>query len=297
MIEQQLRAGLDRALADEPPLAFDADRLIATAQRQSQRRRALAGVGAATAVVAVAAVAVPTLLHGADRRVTTATPPSEITTAPHTTAPHATAPHYPWPPSGTHTRTYDTAQLNSLTNAWTRELRHVFPTVVPDARDVSVQQWDHDATDSTPTKRNFTDTFVRFTVHGVTTSVSIEVYAPGADPTGPNARCAQDSSHSLASSVEPPPGVRIPPDTCQITLRGDTALLREMTTTSVPDTSTPTSAPGRQLSVTQFRADGSVVGVSAYNYDPAGNSDVTAAQPPLTAAQLTTLVTDPDLGF
>ncbi|HEY1571933.1 MAG TPA: hypothetical protein VGG05_11345 [Pseudonocardiaceae bacterium] len=292
MIEQQLKAGLHTALADEPPLAFDADRLIATAQRQSQRRRALAGVGAATAVVAVAAVAVPTLLHGGERRVTTATHPSVITTTP-----QPSNPRFPWPPAGTHQRTYDTAQLNSLTDTWTHELRHVFPALVPDARDVSVQHWDHQSTDATPTRRNFTDTMVSFTVHGVTTAVAIEVYAPGADPTGPNARCASDASHSLASSVQPPPGVTVPPDTCQITVRGDTALLRETTTAAVPDTSTPNSTLPTLLSVTQFRADGSVVEATAYNYDPARGSGVTMAQPPLTTTQLRTLATEPGLGF
>jgi hypothetical protein len=292
MIERQLRAGLHSALTDEPPLSFDADRLMATARRQTQRRRALAGVGATTAVVAVAAVAVPTLLHGGDRRVAAATSPSVITTAPHTSNPR-----YPWPPAGTHTRTYDTAQLNSLIDNWTHELRHAFPTVVPGAGNVSVQQWDLQSTDATPTKRNFTDTMVNFTVHGVTTAVSIEVYAPGGDATGPTARCAVDSSNSLASSVAPPPGVTVPPDTCQISLRGDTALLREMTTASVPDTGTPNSTPSRLRSVTQFRADGSVVSATAYNYDPLGDSSVTTAQPPLTSAQLTTLATDPDLGF
>jgi hypothetical protein len=290
MIEQQLKAGLDSALADEPPLAFDADRLIATAQRQSQRRRALAGVGAATAVVAVAAVAVPVLLHGEPRVIVGS--PSVISTAPQTSAPR-----YPWPPTGTHPRTVDTAQLNSLTTTWTHELRHVFPTLVPDARDVSVQQWDHQSTDATPTKRNFTDTLVRFTVHGAPTAVSIEVYAPGADSTGPNARCAVDSSNSLASSAQAPPGVTVPPDTCQISLRGDTALVRETTTASVPDASTPTSTLPTLQSVTQFRADGSVVSATAYNYDPAGGPDVTMAQPALTTTQLTTLAIDPDLGF
>jgi hypothetical protein len=293
VIEHQLKAGLHRAVADEPPLAFDADRLIATAQRQHRRRRALAGVGAATAVVAVAAVAVPTLLHGDRRQATATQSPSVITTS----AAATSAPHYPWPPPGSHTRTYDTAQLNSLTAAWTRELRHVFPTLVPTSRDVSVHEWDHQVTDATPAHRNFTDTMISFTVHGVPTAVSIEVYAPGADPTGPNARCAQDASHSLASSVQLPPGVTAPPPTCQVTLRGDTAVLRETTTPFAPDTSTPNARPARMLTVTQFRADGSVVGASAYNYDPAGSSQVTMAQPPLTAAQLTTLVTDPALGF
>lgn len=292
MIEQELRAGLDHALADEPPLAFDADRLIATAQRQSPRRRVLASVSAATAVVAVAAVAVPTLLHGGERRVTVAAPPSVITTAP-----RSSAPRYPWPPPGMHVRTYDSAQLTSLTDTWTRELRHVFPALVPEARDVSVQKWDREATDATPANRNYTDTMVHFTLHGAATAVAIQLYAPGADPTGPAARCALDSSHSLASSVAPPPGVKVPPDTCQISVRGDTALVRETTTPFVPDTSTPTSGPSRLVSVTQFRADGSVVEATAYNYDPAGSAGVTMAQPPLTAAQLTTLATDPALGF
>jgi hypothetical protein len=244
-------------------------------------------VGTATAVVAVAAVAVPILLHGEPRVVLGTGSTSVITTAP----------RYPWPPPGTHPRTVDTAQLNSLTRTWTHELEHVFPTLVPEARNVSVRQWDHQPTDATPTKRNFTDTLVRFTVHGVSTAVAIEVYAPGADRTGPNALCAVDSSHSPAASVQPPPGVVVPPDTCQISSRGDTALVRETTTAAVPDTSTSTSTLPTMLSVTQFRADGSVVSAAAYNYDPAGNTDVTLARPPLTATQLTTLAADPDLGF
>jgi hypothetical protein len=292
MIEQELKAGLDHAVADEPPLAFDADRLIATAHRQSHRRRALAGVSAGTAAVAVAAITLPNLLHGGESHVAAAAPPSTISTAP-----PSSPPPFPWPPAGTHVRTYDTAQLNSLTKAWTHELQRVFPALVPQARDVSVQQWDKDVTDNTPNKRNFTDTFVRFTLHGKATALSIEVYAPGADSTGPAARCAVDSSHSLASSVAPPPGVVVPPDTCQISVRGDTALVRESVTTGVPGASTPTSPLPQLLGVTQFRTDGSVVGASVYNYDPTGDAQVTMAQPALTTAQLTTLATDPALSF
>ena len=240
--------------------------------------------------MAVAAVAVPVLLHGEPRVIVGS--PTVISTAPRTSAPR-----YPWPPAGSHPRTVDTTQLNSLTTTWTHELRHVFPTLVPEARGVSVQQWDHQATDATPTKRNFTDTMVRFTVHGAATAVSIEVYAPGADSTGPNARCAATSSHSLASSAQPPPGVTVPPDTCGISLRGDSALVRETTTASVPDASKPGATLPTMQSVTQFRADGSVVSATAYNYDPAGGVGSTMTHPPLTTTQLTTLATDPDLGF
>jgi hypothetical protein len=288
MIEQELKAGLDLAVADEPPLAFDADRLIATAHRQSHRRRALAGVSAGTAAVAVAAIALPNLLHGGESHVAAAAPSSTISTAP-----PSSPPPFSWPPAGIRVRTYDATQLNALTVAWTHELKRVFPALVPQARDISVGG----LTDGLPDTRNFTDLLVHFTVHGKATAASIEIYAPGADRTGPAARCAVDSSHSLASSAVPPPGVVVPPDTCQVSRRGDTALVREAQTAFVPDTSTPTSHLPLLLSVTQFRTDGSVVGATAYNYDPTGHPDVTMAQPPLTNAQLTTLATDPALSF
>lgn len=62
MSEQELREGLRAAVADEPPLAFDPDTLMAKAKREVTRRRALFGAGMATTAVLVAAVTVPTLL-------------------------------------------------------------------------------------------------------------------------------------------------------------------------------------------------------------------------------------------
>ncbi|ATE57713.1 MULTISPECIES: hypothetical protein [Actinosynnema] len=62
MSEAELREGLLAALGDEPPLDFDADALIRKGRQRRKRRRALAAVGTTTALLLVTALSVPLVL-------------------------------------------------------------------------------------------------------------------------------------------------------------------------------------------------------------------------------------------
>src|SRR5262245_8450796 len=135
MSERELRDGLALAVAQEPPLSFDPDALVARARRESARRRALAGVGAATAVIAIAAVALPSLLRDTSHQESAAShPPARTSTV-------AAAPQHVWPPAQIRVPNLNPGQLNQLGKTWTSELRRVLATKAPEARNVSVQAW------------------------------------------------------------------------------------------------------------------------------------------------------------
>jgi hypothetical protein len=270
MIEHELRAGLDLAIATEPPLAFDPDALMARAERERRRRRSLAGVGVATAVIAAGAVAVPTALH-------LDTGPARIGTASGLTTETPEPPSHRWPPADVHRPNYSAAQLTSIATKWTHEIERVLPRLVPSVTAVSVQEWGGEAAGAVSDGQGYLDTFTDFTLHGTRTAVYVQVDAPGQRTGTPESDCAR----------EPNAG-------CTISWQGPSALVEL----------TGTTGGQRLLTVRQYRADGSVVSVTAYNYDPTANHDPTAGRAtagptdvPLTAAQLTVLAEDPALIF
>jgi hypothetical protein len=270
MIEQDLRDGLTGALADEPPLSFDPDRLVARAQREIRRRRSLVGVGGATAVIAVVAA---TLLHPATPGKAVAAGP-HLTTAPSTTPAASTPPPgFKWPPAVMHTRVYSAAEEKALAAAWTQHLTQTFGTVVPGASQVTVQPWGGEASGSISTGQDYLDTFVKFTIHGVSTAMAVQVAAPGQSTLDPAQTCAESTS----------------PDKCVFTptAGGDLLLYSDI-------------VQGGNLhvrSVTDFRPDGTVVFAAGYNYDPTGSAQNRLPSVPVTDAQLTTVATDPVLAF
>lgn len=268
MSERELRDGLALAVAQEPPLSFDPDALVARAKRDMVRRRALAGVGVATALIAIAAVAVPTALRGdGPRQATAATAPARTTTA-------APAAEHVWPPARIRVPNLDEGQLRQLGTTWTTELRHALATHMPQVSGVSVQPWGGESEQVQP-GQTYLDTFVTFTVHGKPSGMSVQVDAPGSDTTSPEQACAEESDAH-----------------CHITWDGPTALVVDPLTTGTG------SGAARILSVRQYRADGSVVSATAYNYDPVhGTQRPTSADVPLTVAQLTAVAEDPALSF
>lgn len=267
MIERELRAGLDLAVATEPPLAFDPDALVARAQREHRRRKSLAGVGVATAVIAVAAVAVPTALNltSAPARITSA---SALTTTP------VPPPVNQWPPAGVHQQSFTVDQLHSVTQTWSHRAEEDLLRVSPQATGVTVQPWGGEAEGDVSPGQAYLDTFVPFTVKGERTAVFIQVEEPGFHKTTPAADCAQA------------PGTH-----CTTTWRSGGALVEEATVPAKADQARP-------LTVRDYRPDGSVVTVTAYNYDPTAPTN-SALSPtlPLTVAQLTELATDPVFVF
>ncbi|WP_216211464.1 hypothetical protein [Amycolatopsis aidingensis] len=79
MSEQQVRDALHAAVAAEPPLDFDPDALVSSAQRRT-RRRAVTFASAGVVAVALAAVTVPGLVNtGAERSVPAASAGQPVT--------------------------------------------------------------------------------------------------------------------------------------------------------------------------------------------------------------------------
>jgi hypothetical protein len=270
VIERELRAGLDHAVATEPPLSFDPDALVARAQRENRRRRSLAGVGVATAVIAVAAVAVPTVLNidTGTARISTA---AGLTTTP---APPALSPGQ-WPPAGVRQQPYSVDRLGVLAQTWTKQIERELPRVLPQARDIAVQPWGGEAEGDISAGQGYLDTFVTFTVHGRATALYLQVEEPGYHRTSPSKDCAQE------------------PDThCWTTWQAGGALVEQATAVTQPDQKQNT------MTMRQYRSDGTVVSVTTYNYNPTTVAKAApAATTPLTVAQLTVLATDPVLTF
>jgi hypothetical protein len=267
VIERELRAGLDLAVATEPPLAFDPDALVARAQRENRRRKSLAGVGVATAVIAVAAVAVPTALN-VDTAPAKVTAANALTTTP-------VPPPGQWPPSGVHQRAFTVDELHTFTQTWSQRAEVDLPHVLPGATGVTAQPWGGEAEGDISPGQGYLDTFVGFTVKGERTAVFIQIEEPGYHRSTPAADCAQET------------GTR-----CTTTWQGGGALVEEATVPTKADQAL------RPVTVRQYRADGSVVSVTTYNYDPtAATTSAPKATVPLTVAQLTVLATDPVFAF
>ncbi|HEX4723502.1 MAG TPA: hypothetical protein VH333_13365 [Pseudonocardiaceae bacterium] len=262
MSEKELREGLVGAVANEPPLDFDPDRLLARAQREARRRRSLVGVGAATAVIAVAAATTATVLHPADE----AAPAAHLTTGPGTQTPHVTTgPVHSlaaWPPPVREYH-YTAARENELAAAWTSHIKTTFGQIVPNAGNVAVRPWGGEAEGSVSADQDYLDAFVTFTVDGTPTAVDISVFAPGQNSTGPQGDCKNPCA-----------------------------------ATPLPDGSVLTVDPYSQnsvhlLTVSQYRPDGSVVSATGYNYDPTGKSSPGySAAVLLNIQQLTSFATD-----
>lgn len=79
MNEDQLRAGLRAAVADEPPLGFDPDRAAEHARRTVRRRRAVFASTAGTFLAVAAMVATVTLLGSPGSSIPGLPPPSDDT--------------------------------------------------------------------------------------------------------------------------------------------------------------------------------------------------------------------------
>jgi hypothetical protein len=159
--EQELRDGLKLAVADEPPMKFDLDDLVVTAERLARRRRALIAVGASTAAVAIAAVAVPVVLGigGGSAEIPVAAPPS------HAVSTGSLAPAKP-------PLTRD--QLVARGAEMQTHLETRFPVVVPGAKQVKVGLFGGEAEGAVEDGQNYLGSFLKFTLAAPT---AIEVQA------------------------------------------------------------------------------------------------------------------------
>ncbi|RSM64150.1 hypothetical protein DMH04_51645 [Kibdelosporangium aridum] len=170
MSEQELRDGLKLAVADEPPMSFDLDELVDTAERIVRRRRALIAVGVSTAAVAVAAVTVPVVLGigGAPQELPQAAPPTATTT----TTPPKTKPE-----------AKTVAQLRQRGEELGARLRTQFPLVVPAATDVNPRPFGGEAEGQFWDGQTYLEGAVQFKLGDVQTAIAVQVNAdPQVEP-------------------------------------------------------------------------------------------------------------------
>ncbi|MCE7005321.1 hypothetical protein LWC34_21175 [Kibdelosporangium philippinense] len=159
MSEAELREGLKLAVADEPPMVFDLDELVDTAERMVRRRRALVAVGVSTAAVAVVAVAVPVFLGigGTPPELPQAAPPAvTITTS---------------PPKAPMT----VAQLKQRGEELMAHLKTQVPVVVPDAKNITPGEFGGEASGQFWDGQTYLDGFLAFTLGDARTAINVQV--------------------------------------------------------------------------------------------------------------------------
>ncbi|HEV2783411.1 MAG TPA: hypothetical protein VGX25_28845 [Actinophytocola sp.] len=334
MSEQELREGLRAALVDEPALSFDPDMLITRARRESARRRTLVAAGVATTAVAVAAVAVPTII-GVPRAVgpagpgpddpvpatpcatvpkptmplekltktplptdskkvepgkapKTVVPPAEpkepapfdcvpLTGKP--TPPSGVEPPKPvldldWPPAGVTPAHYTAEQLRQRGTEMWEYLSKRFAEVVPDATQIAPGEFGGEAAGAVADGQTYLEAFTGFTLNNARSAVDIWISAPGAEGVSPVENCPADV----------PPG-------CKVDKRADGSFL-------VIKEESGGAREASILSVTHYRANGTAVRATGYNYDPTAHSAPTYLEDiPVTVDQLVALATDPALSL
>jgi hypothetical protein len=263
--EEDVRGGLREAVADEPPLDFDPDALVAAARHQAKRRRALVAVGIATAAVAGAAVALPGVLgrESTTRAADQPQPPATSITT--TTTPLR------WPPAGVSLVHYTPDELRTRSEQLAGHVQAIVTAALPTASAFDFGEFGGEAAGQFYEGQTGVNATVSFTIGGARYSLVVTVWVPGVDDPSPTILC--DRSGTDCQRL----GAR---DGGQLLVTTDDLGDRKITT------------------VSHFRPTGAVVQFAAYNYDVASAGPPTYMPTiPLTIDQLTRLASDPELAL
>jgi len=183
-----------------------------------------------------------------------------------TAARPSSAKPFPWPPTNVKPREYSLAELQQLADNMRAHLLARFPEVVPNARDVSVDEVTSGQHPGKVTDGRLLDTFVHYTTESGRIAAAVGVLAPGSE-TSPEALCKAAGCSVLDG-----------PNGSKLLVTKDSA--------------------GSAISVWHYRADGSAVAVTGYNYDPAaGEKREVPRSQCLDERQLIELATDPELSL
>ena len=267
MSEEDVRAGLQDAVANEPPLHFDPDELVATARRQV-RRRALVAAGLATVVVAVAAVAVPAVLGRGSGTTPVADRPTSSTQPTTHPSPSPTMPSTrpdQWPPPGVEPGHRTVEQLRQRGQDMTEHLRGSLPALLPSATDFAFGEFGGEAEGEFYPEQTSINAAITFTIDGARYSIVVASWTPGTSAS--------------------------PAETC-------VANCRRLDDQAGGALYEQTDELGRGVieTVFHFRDNGAMVSVAAYNYDmTSGTPTVYHPSLPLTPDQLVAIATDPEL--
>ncbi|QUH05470.1 hypothetical protein HUO13_36010 [Saccharopolyspora erythraea] len=276
MDPELLREGMRTAVADEPPLGFDPDDVVAEAAHRQRRRRTTAAAVAAV-VVAVVAGLVPAWLT--DSGLTPAAPPA--------------ARPVEWPPKAMAPLRISEPELAARAARLEADLTRMVSRAVPDSRGFRAGRrtgFVPAADGGGSASVNVSADFVRpVTSPGVGTApirVRLEttVYAPGAAGLSARESCAQEDQYKAVLD-------------CRSWPQSDGSLLVDVLTRFRSEgTGTPVH------DVYHFRTDGSAVltsaafataeaGVPAFELERVITS--TTSEPAMSSKELATLATDP----
>ncbi|MEU4738991.1 hypothetical protein AB0G02_00825 [Actinosynnema sp. NPDC023658] len=259
MSEADLREALRAAVVDEPPLDFDPDRLIRRG-RHVRRRRALVAAVVATLVLTGTVLSLPGVLDRRPRHDVAAEAGVDAGRGPVLTTAAPTPPTVVGtvPPSPPVAATPGSEGLRAYLE---HHLGERFTEVVPDAKVTQVE----------------------FAVHPENEAGRITGWLTFVDAEG---------AGQVVVQLSPPPATSTLEEFCATVTCDESRLLADGSYAASSDVHGTGKAITR--TVVHFRADGSVVQVTGYNYDPA-----TAAGPraevALTVDELVALATDPGL--
>ncbi|TQM82174.1 hypothetical protein FHX81_4571 [Saccharothrix saharensis] len=257
MSEADLREGLRAAVGDEPPLRFDPDELIQRAQHERRRRRALVAVALVTVALTGTVLSLPGVL---ERRTVDAASGSVLTT---TVSPAPSARPGP-PPTTVAPATTAPKSAAGVTSFLSGYLTGRFPEVVPGSKVTAVQI--SEVLDADPVHYG---AVVRF-IDGIGPSgVVVRLTAPS----------GQEYFDRFCDEFE-----------CDEPQRREDGTRLATGMTGDPRTKVVVSR-----AVAHQRANGSVVQVTTYGYDPGMGSEL--GHVVLTVDQLVRLATDPNLNL
>lgn len=264
MSEADLREGLRAAVGDEPPLDFDADDLIQRGRHERRRRRALVAVALVTLALTGTVLTLPGVLE--QRTVVDAASGPVLTTAvspapsPGAEPPPTTGP-LPTTASPATTAPVSTAGVKSFLSGY---LTRRFVEVVPEAKVTAVQV--NEVLDADPVHFS---AIVQFIDRVGPSGVVVRLTAPS----------GRDPFDRFCDEVE-----------CD-----EPQWREDGTRFAAGVTGDPATKVVLSRAVAHQRADGSVVQVTAYRYDPGAGSELPRVA--LTVDQLVRLATDPNLAL
>lgn len=174
MSEEDVRSGLQEAVAGEPPLDFDPDALVATARHQAKRRRALIAAGVATVAVVAAAVTVPVALGRGGTQVAQPPPPTTSSA---------------WPPADVQPGYYTADDLRRRSQRMAAHLADVVPEVLPAGSEFDYGEFGGEAAGEFADGQDYVGAPITFTVDGARYSLFVTVWAPGTPSLSPGTVC------------------------------------------------------------------------------------------------------------
>lgn len=187
----------------------------------------------------------------------------------------ADIPDIEWPPADVKPPQHSAETLRELAAAMGEHLATAFPSVVPEATDLSWAQWGGEWEGHIVDGQDYLTTWAIYTDEVGQTGTAFQIEAPGHFTPSPRDNCAEADVVSCTAETLP-----------------DGSLVLHRVSEYQGD-----DGPRRVEGAYHYRTDGSLVWISAYDYDPIWDGDEGPARKEiaLSTAQLTALATDPAL--